>query len=496
VSAEIQIQRDSVGTVEIVLDSNCAVQSVQSSEASQRLVSDVLAGERLHKHIHPDEYDFFLWCAQWVMDQPDRNQTILLRWARSQGRWSRINVTLRHDGDGTVRVLFQPDEVEHARRAEMQLRRVVEGSAQGVIVRTMTEVLYTNDAFAHMLGFASTREMSAYMDAEAAAGRNPNNTGAIHPDDRALVAEHMRRRLTSQETISHYEFRLKRPDGTIVWVDTAAALVKWDGQPASLSWLSDITHRKRMEDELIKSKETAEFANRSKTEFLANMSHELRTPLNAIIGFAEVIKDEMFGPVGLPKYSDYAKDIHNSGRHLLDLINDILDLSKLEAGKMALHENEVALGATIDACLTLVRDRAEKGGVRLVTKVEPGLPRLRCDERALKQVLLNLLSNAIKFTPRDGEVTLRARQAPDGIAIAVSDTGIGMSQDEVAVALASFGQIDSKLARKNQGTGLGLPIAKSLIELHDGTLVVESAPRAGTTMTAMFPASRIVAAAA
>ena len=495
-SAERQIQRDAVGTVEIVLDSNCIVLSVESSEASQRLVSDVQAGECLHSHIHPDEYDFFLWCAQWVMDQPGRNQTILLRWARSQGRWSKINVTLRHDGDGTVRVLFQPDEVEHARRAEMQLRRVVEGSAQGVIVRTMTEVLYTNDAFAHMMGFASTRDMSAYMDAEAAAGRNPNNTGAIHPDDRPLVAEHMRRRLAGQETISHYEFRLKRPDGTIVWVDTAAALVKWDGQPASLSWLSDITHRKRMEEELIKSKETAEFANRTKTEFLANMSHELRTPLNAIIGFAEVIKDEMFGPVGIPKYSDYAKDIHNSGRHLLDLINDILDLSKLEAGKMALHENEVALGATIDACLTLVRDGAEKGGVRLVTKVEPGLPRLRCDERALKQVLLNLLSNAIKFTPRDGEVTLRARQAPGGIAIAVSDTGIGMSKDEVAVALASFGQIDSKLARKNQGTGLGLPIAKSLIELHDGTLVVESAPKVGTTMTAMFPASRVVAAAA
>ena len=138
-SAERQIQRDAVGTVEIVLDSNCIVLSVESSETSQRLVSDVKAGECLHSHIHPDEYDFFLWCAQWVMDQPGRNQTILLRWARSQGRWSRINVTLRHDGgDGTVRVLFQPDEVEHARRAEMQLRRVVEGSAQGVIVRTMT----------------------------------------------------------------------------------------------------------------------------------------------------------------------------------------------------------------------------------------------------------------------------------------------------------------------------------------------------------------------
>ena len=285
-SAEPQIQHRATGTVEIVLDANGVVLSVDSSEESQRLVSDVHEGECLLGQIHQDDYDFFLWCAQWVLSGSGRDQTIALRWARSQGRWSRINVTLRSDNDETVRVVFHPDEVEHAQRAESQLRRVVEGSAQGVIVRTMTEVLYTNDAFAHMMGFASTREMSAYMDAEAAAGRNPHNTGAIHPDDRPLVAEHMRRRLTGQESISHYEFRLQRPDGSIVWVDTAAALVKWDGQPASLSWLSDITHRKLMEVELIKSKDAAEFANRTKTEFLANMSHELHTPLNAIIAFA------------------------------------------------------------------------------------------------------------------------------------------------------------------------------------------------------------------
>jgi PAS domain S-box-containing protein len=496
VTVHSQIQRDATATVEIVLDSNGVVLSVESSEESQRLVSDVHEGECLHGHIHPDDYDFFLWSAQWVMHGSGRDQTILLRWARSQGRWSRINVTLHSDDDENVRVVFHPDEVEHARRAESQLRRVVEGSAQGVIVRTMTDVLYINDAFAHMMGFASAREMSAYNEAETVAGRNPNNNGAIHPDDRPLVAEHMRRRLSGQETVSHYEFRLNRPDGSIVWVDTAAALVKWDGQPASLSWLSDITHRKQMEEELIKSKDAAEFANRTKTEFLANMSHELRTPLNAIIGFAEVIKDEMFGPVGLKKYSDYANDIHNSGRHLLDLINDILDLSKLEAGKMALHEADVALRTVIEDCVMLVRDRVEKGGILFVTDVEQGLPRLRCDERALKQVLLNFLSNAIKFTPRGGEVKLTARCAPDGIAIAVSDTGIGMGENEVAIALAAFGQIDSKLARKHQGTGLGLSIAKSLIELHEGTLMVKSAPKAGTTMTALFPVSRIVATAA
>lgn len=491
-----QSQRSGSGSVEIVLDADGLVLNVESTNESRRFVSDVNEGESLQNHIHPDDYEFFLWSSRWIMHSPRSQQTIVLRWARAQGRWSRINATLRSENDETFCVVLRPDEVEQARRTEMQLRRIVEGSAQGVIVRTASDVLFTNEAFAHLMGFASTRELSAHNDAETLAGRNSNNSGAIHPEDRPLVAEHIRRRLAGEETVSHYEFRLQRPDGSILWVDTAAALVQWDGQPASLSWLSDISRRKRMEEELIKSKEAAEFANRTKTEFLANMSHELRTPLNAIIGFSEVIKDEMFGPVGQKKYADYAKDIHSSGRHLLDLINDILDLSKLEAGKLELHESEVAVQTVVEQCLTLLRHRAEKSRVRLSSDIEPRLPRLRCDERALKQVLLNFLSNAIKFTPVGGEVTLRVCRVASGVAISVKDTGIGMSKTEIAVALSAFGQVDSKLARRHQGTGLGLPIAKSLIELHDGTLTVESTPNAGTTMTATFPMSRIVAVAA
>jgi PAS domain S-box-containing protein len=496
VSEVNRVQHNPGSSVEIVLDGNAVVLSVDSTQESQRLVSDVVEGESLHGHIHADDYDFFLWCAQWVLNGPGREQNIVLRWARANGRWAKINVCLTSDNGEMLRVLLQPDEAEQARRAEMQLRRVVEGSAQGIIVRTNTDVLYANDAFAHMMGFASTREMGAYTDAETKAGRNANNSGAIHPDDRALVTEHLRRRLAGEETVSNYEFRLKRRDGSIVWVDTSAALVNWDGQPASLSWLSDISRRKAVEEELIRSKDAAEFANRTKTEFLANMSHELRTPLNAIIGFAEVIKDEMFGPVGLKKYAEYAKDIHSSGRHLLDLINDILDLSKLEAGKLELHEADVSLRTVVEECQTLIRNRAQKSDVLLVTEIEPRLPKLRCDERALKQVLLNFLSNAVKFTPAGGTVTIRVRRTGDGICVAVSDTGIGMSQADIKVALAPFGQIDSKVARQHQGTGLGLPISKSLIELHGGTLSVESVPGKGTTMTAKFPASRVVAAAA
>ena len=482
--------------VEIILDAAGLVLSVCAPEASRRLVSDVSEGESLQPHIHPDDYDFFLWSAQWIINGAHRQQTIRLRWARANGRWSNVNATLRSESEETITIEFRPDEIEHAHRTEAQLRRIVEGSAQGIIVRTSTDVLYTNEAFAHMAGFASSREMKAATEADMAEGRNLNYSGSVHPDDRDMIAEHMRRRLSGEQTASHYESRPQRADGSITWVETHAALANWDGKPASLSWLTDINHRKAMELELVRSKEAAEFANRTKTEFLANMSHELRTPLNAIIGFAEVIKDEMFGPIGLVKYADYAKDIYNSGRHLLDLINDILDLSKLESGKLELREEDVNLGATVEECLTLVRNRAATAGVKLVTTVEPGLPMLRCDERALKQVLLNFLSNAIKFTPAGGKVTTAVCRVADGIALSVADTGIGMKQDDIKIALEAFGQIDSKVARQHQGTGLGLPISKSLIELHDGRLVVESAPNEGTTMTAIFPAARAVAKAA
>jgi PAS domain S-box-containing protein len=482
--------------VEIVLDGCGLVLSVNAAREGLRLVADVTEGASLGDNIHPDDYAFFLFTAQWVLNGPQRAQTIQLRWARAKGRYAKLLATLSSESGETVSLVFHPDEAEQANWREAQLRRIVEGSAQGVCVRTNTEVLFVNEAFAHMTGFGSMREMSEFSEEEAKAGRNINNSIAIHPDDRALVTEHMRKRLAGEEVVSHYEFRLMRQDDTVVWVDARAALVNWDGQPASLSWMSDINARKAMELELVRSKEAAEFANRTKTEFLANMSHELRTPLNAIIGFAEVIQGEMFGPAGTPKYVEYARDIHFSGRHLLELINDILDLSKIESGKLELREEAVDVGAAVEECLTLLRNRAQKSAVALVTDVAGGLPMLTCDARALKQVLLNFLSNAVKFTPAGGTVTTgTARAADGGLTLWVRDTGIGMKATDIATALSAFGQIDSKIARQHKGTGLGLPISKSLIELHGGTLTVVSAPGAGTTMTAHFPAARLTARA-
>jgi signal transduction histidine kinase len=257
--------------------------------------------------------------------------------------------------------------------------------------------------------------------------------------------------------------------------------------------LYDITERRRGELTLMTAKEQADFANRSKSEFLANMSHELRTPLNAIIGFAEIIKGEMFGPAGQPQYVEYARDIYDSGELLLSLINDILDMSKIEAGKRTLSETVLNVERVVESVVRLVAARAKAGKLHLHFNVAKDLPALRGEEKALKQILTNLLTNAIKFTPEGGDVSLTAGLDESlRIFIRVEDSGIGMAPDDIPVALAPFGQIESVLSRKNQGTGLGLPMTVALAELHDGKLDLKSKLGAGTTATVTFPADRVV----
>ena len=245
--------------------------------------------------------------------------------------------------------------------------------------------------------------------------------------------------------------------------------------------------------DLVRAHADAEAASRAKSEFLANMSHELRTPLNAIIGFAEVIERETFGPTG-QRYREYASDIHGSGRHLLQVINDILDLAKVEAGQMLLHEARLDPALVMQGCVRLIKPRASKSNVRINTTFDPNLPVLLADEARLRQIGLNLLSNAVKFTKAGGRVSISTGlDREGGIVIAVTDTCIGMTADEIAIALEPFQQVTSSLSRTNEGTGLGLPLTKTLVELHGGRLDIASVPGRGTTVTVTFPPSRSLA---
>jgi signal transduction histidine kinase len=257
--------------------------------------------------------------------------------------------------------------------------------------------------------------------------------------------------------------------------------------------LAGLKERDRSVRQLGAAKFEADQANRAKSEFLASMSHELRTPLNAILGFSEVIQVQLYGPIGSSRYLEYAKHIHDSGTHLLDLINDILDLSKISAGKMEVHEREIAIPALIHDSLALVKSRAKE--VKLEEQPSDGLPHIMGDTRLIKQILVNLLTNAIKFTPPGGSIVIGAAVSEAGIRFTVSDTGIGMSPADIEKALSEYGQVDSRIAREHQGTGLGLPICQSLAELHGGTLEIASKPGIGTAVTLVLPASRIVAAA-
>jgi signal transduction histidine kinase len=229
-----------------------------------------------------------------------------------------------------------------------------------------------------------------------------------------------------------------------------------------------------------------EMANRHKSEFLANMSHELRTPLNAIIGFSEVLKERMFGDLN-DKQLEYVRDIFGSGQHLLSLINDILDLTKVEAGHMALDIREFDVRAAVDNCCTLIRERAQRSRLNFSGEVEPGVGKWPADERKFKQVLLNLLTNAVKFTPAGGMVALRTWVEGEWLVVSVRDTGVGIAAEDRAAIFKEFHQLPLHGAAKHEGTGLGLSLSRRLVELHSGTLTVESEPRRGSTFTARFP---------
>lgn len=329
--------------------------------------------------------------------------------------------------------------------------------------------------------------------------QNPKDLLDAQPDsDGKLFVDPMQRAswFNGIKTNQRYgqECAVYTKDGHILWVNLGGhQTTNIHGIKGFECTLYDVTERRNAEMAMARAKEQADFANRSKSEFLANMSHELRTPLNAIIGFAEIIKDQMFGSAGQPQYVEYAKDIYDSGQLLLSLINDILDMSKIEAGKRNLQEVTLNIDTVAQSVSRLIDARAKEEKVRVNLHIPKNLPLLRGEEKAMKQILTNLLTNAVKFTNEGGSVTLSAMlDLEERMIINVVDTGIGIAPQDITTAMAPFGQIENALSRKHQGTGLGLPLTKALVELHGGTLELKSEKGNGTMVTLTFPATRVV----
>ena len=386
---------------------------------------------------------------------------------------------------GTARdITAETDAREQQERVRNQLTQAVESVSEGFALFDADDrLVLCNGRFRAI--YPRTPMHQGMPFAELVRGAVESGDIPLPPEEReAWIAARMTMRADPRD---HFEIRLG--DGR--WIQGSDRRMA-DG--ATVGVRTDITELKHREAALSAAKEDAEIASRSKSEFLANISHELRTPLNAIIGFTEIMHDEIFGPIGAPKYREYLGDVLDSARHLLDLINDILDIAKAEAGKLQLDEDTVDLRSVMAAATRLVHERAQRAQLLLEIDSPARLPAIRGDERKLKQILLNLLTNAVKFTPAGGRITVAAAASPDGgLLLTVADTGIGIAADDIATALAPFGQVDGSLQRKYDGTGLGLPLSRAMVELHGGTLDIESTVGAGTTVTIRLPASRVLA---
>jgi signal transduction histidine kinase len=254
----------------------------------------------------------------------------------------------------------------------------------------------------------------------------------------------------------------------------------------------DVTNLVQTREALQKALTRAEAVNEAKTLFLANMSHELRTPLNAIIGFSQLIRDQMLGPAGVPAYAEYAKDIHDAGAHLLEIISNVLDASRIEAGKFDLKEETLEIGGLVRSAMLAVRMQAGNKSLALELRLPEKPVGLRADALRLRQILINLLANAVKFTPEGGRVTLSFEASPAAAVFAVADTGIGMSPNEIAAATEPFRQIENPLVKRHEGVGLGLSLSKHMTEMHGGTLEIESKKGVGTTVRVVLPAERVL----
>jgi PAS domain S-box-containing protein len=593
-----------------ILELDWATTILAASHDARRFLG-VGPGGKLEDFVDLAQHEELTSTLARVMDNVEHRATLSLWLRRNDGALRLVEGTIAMAGTAAPHrtLLWTATDVTARVDDSRQLRNILEGLSQGIIIHRGGRCLFANTAMVELVHFPS---MEALL-------QQSSILPYIHPDDREMVATNVQARLSGEYAPPNYQFRLVAADDEVVWVDCRSSVLMWEGAPAVLAccyditnrvqaekaqekasalfskvfetspdfivlsrlddwsyvnvnnsfceqfgytkeeiigktvrdvgiWLNleqrqqlidrvktegsvrgfefkggdkagnvhdlivsadiisyenqqlllvigrDITERKQQEQELIANKEAADLANRAKSEFLANMSHELRTPLNAILGFSEIIKNQIHGVIGEQKYVEYAADIYDSGSHLLSIINDILDLSKVEAGRLEVHEAAFSFPEVLGNCIRLITPRIQEAGLRLSTHVADPLPLLIADERLIKQILLNLLSNAVKFTPSGGSITVAAGINEAGeFEASVTDTGIGMDEVGIAKALTPFGQVDSSLNRKHEGTGLGLPLVAAFVKRQGGRLIINSSLGQGTTVKFTLPADRLQA---
>jgi PAS domain S-box-containing protein len=397
---------------------------------------------------------------------------------------------VQRDDEPRLRIVGTLTSVEDRRRAERALmdaekkyRTIVENAAGGIYQLTPEGIyLSANPALARILGYDSPESLLRDV-------KNAHEQIYVNPRGRQSFL----RELNKRGSIANYEAQVIRKDGAKIWVSENARVVADDGGDTLYyeGSMEDITERKNSDIALREAKFNSDLANRAKSEFLANMSHELRTPLNAIIGFSEIIYKEVFGEIDHDAYKDYAKDINESGQNLLKVINEILDISKIEASERQLNEGIVDIGETIKTCVQILRSKADENDLSVEVQASK-LPHLIGEDVAVKQIIMNVLSNAVKFTPKGGKVTIGANINVDGgMAIHITDTGVGLDEAEIEKALSPFGQVNSAFSRSHAGTGLGLTLVDALVRLHGGNLEILSQKGIGTTVSIVFPKSRV-----
>lgn len=398
---------------------------------------------------------------------------------------------LRMAEDKSIRVVGTITDIEKRRRAELAVREaeqrfrgMFENSVSGIYqISPEGRFISANPAMAEILGYRTAGEMTESVKDIASIYVNPN-------DRKSFVDK-----LLFEGRVSGIETEVCRKDGQKIWVMENARVVR--NERGSVEYFEgsiwDVTERKEAEGAMSNARLQAEISSRTRMEFLANMSHELRTPLNAVIGFSEIIKDEVMGPLGVPVYKEYAQDIYDSGNYLLKVISEILEVSKIETGNRELAVTNFKLAKALKSCMIIMSTRIEQAKVEVHLDISDNLPELLAEELGIKQIMLNLIGNAIKFTPEGGRVDVTANVQESGeLYIDVKDTGIGMTKDEIKKAMQPFGKVDTAFSSMKAGTGLGLTIVDSLVSLHGGRLDITSESGKGTLARVVIPAFRVI----